>query len=298
MAGLTRRQFLLTGAAVGLLGIEAVAQPVTPRVQLPDGSRVPALGMGSWHLAKGRHPASQEEEALRTGISLGMTLIDTAEVYGHGRAEQMIGRVIAGQRDKVFLVSKVLPDHATASGIRQACKASLARLGTEYLDLYLLHWREAGVNLGVVVRTFESLRAEGHIRRWGVSNFRVADMKDLYRVHGGDACAANQVRYNLRDRGIERDLLPWCDRHSVPIMAYSPLGRGSELLLQNAALMRVAERHHCSPAAIALAWTMRSGHVISIPESGSPAHVRENALAQWLRLTDLDLGELNQAFPA
>jgi diketogulonate reductase-like aldo/keto reductase len=252
--------------------------------------------MGSWHLAKGRHAASQEEEALRTGISLGMALIDTAEVYGHGRAEQMIGRVIAGQRDKVFLVSKVLPDHATASGIRQACKASLARLRTEYLDLYLLHWRLAGVDLGVVVRTFESLRAEGHIRRWGVSNFRVADMEDLYRVRGGDACTTNQVRYNLRDRRIERDLLPWCDRHSVPIMAYSPLGGGE--LLGNAALIRVAERHQCSPAAIALAWTIRSGHVISIPESGSPAHVRQNAVAQSLRLTDLDLDELNQAFPA
>lgn len=296
MAGLTRRQFLLTGAAVGLLGIEAVAQPVTPRVQLPDGSRVPALGMGSWRLARGRHAASQEEEALRTGISLGMTLIDTAEMYGDGRAEQMIGRVIAGQRDKVFLVSKVLPKHATASGIRQACKASLARLRTEYLDLYLLHWRLAGVDLGVVVRTFESLRAEGHIRRWGVSNFRVADMEDLYRVRGGDACTTNQVRYNLRDRRIERDLLPWCDRHSVPIMAYSPLGGGE--LLGNAALIRVAERHQCSPAAIALAWTIRSGHVISIPESGSPAHVRQNAVAQSLRLTALDLDELNQAFPA
>ena len=298
MAGLTRRQFLLTGAAVGLLGIEAVAQPVTPRVQLPDGSRVPALGMGSWHLAEGRHAASQEEEALRTGISLGMALIDTAEAYGltHGRAEQMIGRVIAGQRDKVFLVSKVSPGHATASGIRKACKASLARLGTEYLDLYLLHARRLGMDLGVVVRSFESLRADGHIRRWGVSNFRVRHMEDLYRVRGGDACTTNQVRYNLRDRGIERELLPWCDRHSVPIMAYSPLDTGE--LLGNAALIRVAERHQCSPAAIALAWTIRSGHVISIPESGSPAHVRENAVAQSLRLTDLDLGELNQAFPA
>jgi diketogulonate reductase-like aldo/keto reductase len=298
VARLTRRQFLLTGAAVGLLGIEAVAQAVTPRVQLPDGSRVPALGMGSWHLAQGRHAASQEEEALRTGISLGMTLVDTAELYGDGRAEEMIGRVIAGQRDKVFLVSKVLPRHATASGIPQACKASLARLGTEYLDLYLLHWRETVVDLGVVVRTFQSLRAEGHIRRWGVSNFRLADMEDLYRVRGGDACTTNQVRYNLRARSIERDLLPWCDQHRVPIMAYSPLGMGSELLLRNAALIRVAERHQCSPAAIALAWTIRSGHVISIPESGSAAHIRQNAIAQSLRLTDLDLGELNQAFPA
>ena len=296
MIGLTRRQFGFVAAAVGLLGIDAVAQPVTPSVQLPDGSRVPALGQGSWHLAAGRHPASEEEEALRIGISLGLTLLDTAEIYGNGRAERMIGRVIAGQRDQVFLVSKVWPSHATAPGIRQACTASLARLGTDYLDLYLLHWREGVSDLGVVVHTFEGLRAEGHIRRWGVSNFAVADMEDLYRVPGGDACATNQVRYNLADRRIERDLLPWCDQHRLPIMAYSPLGRGGDLL-KNPALARVAERHQSSPAAIALAWTIRSGRVIAIPESGSPAHVRQNAAALSLRLTDLDLDELNQAVP-
>jgi diketogulonate reductase-like aldo/keto reductase len=297
MVGLTRREFGFAAAAVGLFGIEAVAQPVTPSVQLPDGSRVPALGQGSWTLAEGRHPASEEEETLRIGISLGLTLIDTAEVYGNGRAERMIGRVIAGQRDKVFLVSKVLPSHATAEGIRQACTASLARLGTDHLDLYLLHWRRGVSDLGVVVRTFDSLRAEGHIRRWGVSNFEVADMEDLYRVRGGDACATNQVRYNLADRRIERDLLPWCDKHRLPIMAYSPLARGGDLL-RNAALIRVAGRHQSSPAAIALAWTIRSGHVIAIPESGSPAHVRQNASALSLRLTDQDLDELDRAFPA
>jgi diketogulonate reductase-like aldo/keto reductase len=294
MGGLTRRQFGLAAAAVGLLGIDAVAQPVTPSVQLPDGTRVPALGQGSWHLAQGRHPASEEEDALRTGIALGLTLIDTAEIYGDGRAEQLIGRVIAGQRDKVFLVSKVWPSHATAIGIREACTASLARLGTDYLDLYLLHWRRGVPDLGVVVQTFDSLRAEGRIRRWGVSNFGVADMEDLYRVPGGDACATNQVRYNLLDRGIERDLLPWCDQHRLPIMAYSPLGRGGDLL-RNPALVRVAERHQSSPAAIALAWTIRSGHVIAIPESGSSAHVRQNASALTLRLTSQDVDELNRA---
>jgi diketogulonate reductase-like aldo/keto reductase len=297
MVGLTRRQFGFAAAAVGLFGIEAVAQPVTPSVQLPDGSRVPALGQGSWTLAEGRHPASEEEEALRIGISLGLTLIDTAEMYGNGRAERMIGRVIAGPREKVFLVSKVLPSHATAEGIRQACTASLARLGTDYLDLYLLHWRGGVSDLGVVVRTFDSLRAEGHIRRWGVSNFEVADMEDLYRVRGGDTCATNQVRFNLADRRIERDLLPWCDKHRLPIMAYSPLARGGALL-RSAALVRVAGRHQSSPAAIALAWTIRSGRVIAIPESGSPAHVRQNASALSLRLTDLDLDELDRAFPA
>jgi diketogulonate reductase-like aldo/keto reductase len=296
MVGLTRRQFGFAAAAVGLLGIEALAQPVTPSVQLPDGSRAPALGQGSATLAQGRHPASEEEDALRLGISLGLTLLDTAEIYGNGRAERMIGRVIAGQREKVFLVSKVWPSHATATGIRQACTASLARLGTDYLDLYLLHWREGVPDLGVVVHTFETLRAEGHIRRWGVSNFDVADMDDLYRVPGGNACATNQVRYNLTDRRIERDLLPWCEKHRVPIMAYSPLGRGGDLL-RNPALVQVAGRHHSSPAAIALAWTTRSGRVIAIPESGDPAHVRQNASALSLSLTDPDVDELNRGFP-
>lgn len=294
MGGLTRRQFGFAVAAVGLFGMEAMAQPSTPSVQLPDGTRVPALGQGSWHLAQGRHPASEEEDALRTGIALGLTLLDTAEVYSNGGAEQLIGRVIAGQRDKVFLVSKVWPSHATAPGIRQACTASLARLGTDYLDLYLLHWPRGVPDLGVVVSTFEGLRAEGRIRRWGVSNFGVADMEDLYRVPGGIACATNQVRYNLLDRGIERDLLPWCDQHRLPIMAYSPLGRGGDLL-RNPALVRVAERHQSSPAAIALAWTIRSGHVIAIPESGSSAHVRQNASALTLRLTSQDVDELNRA---
>jgi diketogulonate reductase-like aldo/keto reductase len=295
--GLTRRQLGLCGAAVGLFGAEALAQPATPSVRLPDGSNVPALGQGSWHLGQDRHPASEEEEALRTGISLGLTLIDTAELYGGGRAEQMIGRVIAGQRDKVFLVSKVAPYHATESGIRQACAASLARLGTDYLDLYLLHWLDGGAALSAIVDSFESLRAEGRIRRWGVSNFNVRDMEDLYRVRRGDGCATNQVRYSLQDRTIERDLLPWCEQHGLPIMAYSPLGQGGDLL-RNAALARVAERHQSYPAAVALAWTIRSGHVISIPESGSPEHVRQNASALSLRLTDSDLTELERGFAA
>ncbi|HWB48617.1 MAG TPA: aldo/keto reductase [Stellaceae bacterium] len=294
---LTRRDFgMAVAAAVGLAGRGAAAQPVMPMVELPDGGRVPALGQGSWHLAQGRHPLAEEEEALRTGIALGLSLIDTAELYGGGRAEQMIGRVIAGQRDKVFLVSKVLPDHATASGIRQACAASLARLGTDRLDLYLLHWR-GGSDLGVVVSSFEGLRAEGRIRRWGVSNFTVADMEALYRVRDGDRCATNQVKYNLDDRRVERDLLPWCERHRLPIMAYSPLGQGGGLL-RNAALGRVAERHQSSPAAVALAWTIRGGRVIAIPESGSPDHVRQNATAATLRLTDQDLGELEHGFAA
>jgi len=295
MGGWTRRQFGFATAAVGLWGIDAVAQPATSSVRLPDGSRVPALGQGSATLAQGRHPAAEEEDALRLGISLGLTLLDTAELYGNGRAEQLIGRVIAGQRETVFLVSKVWPSHATATGIRQACAASLARLGTDYLDLYLLHWPNGVSDLGVVVHTFESLRTEGRIRRWGVSNFDVADMEKLYRVPGGTACATNQVRYNLMDRRIERALLPWCEQHRVPIMAYSPLGRGGDLL-RHPALAQVADRHQSNPAATALAWTMRSGHVIAIPESGSSAHVRQNASALSLQLTDQDLDDLNRAF--
>ena len=295
MIPLSRRQFGLSIMAASIGSAGASAQPVARTVRLPDSSVVPALGQGSAGLASGRHPASQEEEALRAGISLGMTLIDTAEIYGNGNSEQMIGRVISGQRDKVFVVSKVWPSHATADGIRAACMSSLARLATPYLDLYLLHWRTGVRDLSVVVRTFESLREEGHIRRWGVSNFEVADMEDLFRVRGGEACTTNQVVYNLADRGIERGLLTWCERHGLPIMAYSPLGRGGDLL-RNAGLARVAQRRQSSPAAVALAWAIRSGRVIAIPESGSPAHVRENASALTLQLLEADLDELNRAF--
>ena len=297
MVGLTRRQFGLAGtAAVGLFGAGAMAQQSTRRVRLPEGSEVTALGQGSASLGVGRRPVAEEGEALRTGISLGMTLLDTAEIYGDGAAERLIGSVIAGQRGNVFVVSKVWPSHATPSGIRQACTASLARLGTDYLDLYLLHWREGVSDLRPVVDTFESLRQERRIRRWGVSNFRVADMEDLFRVPSGDACATNQVRYNLAARGVERDVLPWCERHSLPIMAYSPLGRTGDLL-RNPALIRVAEKRQVSPAAIALAWTIRSGRVIAIPESGSSEHVRENAAALSLGLMEEDLAELDRAFP-
>jgi diketogulonate reductase-like aldo/keto reductase len=209
----------------------------------------------------------------------------------------MVGRVIAGQRDKVFLVSKVAPSHAGPNDMPAACAASLARLGTDHLDLYLLHWRGGVSDFAALVQSFEALRAKGSIRRWGVSNFGVADLEQLFAARGGDACAANQVRYNLTDRSIERALLPWCERHGLPIMAYSPLGNGNDLL-RNPALARVAGRHQSNPAAVALAWTMRSGHAISIPESGNAAHTRENAAALSLRLTPEDLQDLDRAFPA
>lgn len=290
---------MCAAAAVSSQAVSAPESVLT--VTLPQGGSAPALGMGSWHLAQGRHPLAEEEEALRTGLSLGMTLIDTAEIYGNGAAETMIGKVIAGQRDSVFLVSKVAPYHAmSADDIRRACRGSLARLGTHYLDLYLLHWR-GRVRLDLVVSTFDALCREGLIRRWGVSNFEVSDMEDLFRVSGGKACTTDQVRYNLGDRSIEggdpaRALLAWSILNDVPLMAYSPLGSGDGLL-RKPVLSQIAARHGVSPAAVAIAWTLRNGRTISIPESGSVAHTRQNAAALRLALTEQDLIELDNAFP-
>ena len=266
------------------------------KVKFPAGTTVPALGQGSWHLAQGRHPEAVEEEALRTGISLGMTLIDTAEIYGDGRAEKLINHVIAGQRDSVFIVSKVWPTHTAGNGVARACEASLARLGTDHLDLYLLHFPN-GTDLAGVVTAFEDLRSAGKIRAWGVSNFKVRDMERLFHLPQGNRCATNQVRYNLGDRGIEHELLPWCERHGLPVMAYSPLGGPGASLLRDPALARIAAARGCSPAAVALAWTMRSGNVIAIPESGSPAHVKDNAVALSLTLTPQELQALDAAHP-
>jgi diketogulonate reductase-like aldo/keto reductase len=273
------------------------ATSVARTVKFRDGTIVPALGQGSWHLAQGRHPAAEEEEALRTGLSLGMTLIDTAEVYSNGHSEELIGRVIAGRRDDVFLVSKVLPTHVTGDGMGRACEASLARLGTDHLDLYLLHWRDGIADLSGVVTSFENLHSAGKIRAWGVSNFTVRDMENLFRVPQGDHCATNQVHYNLNDRSIEHDLLPWCEQHGMPVMAYSPLGGPGADLLRDPTLQRIGAAHGCSAAAVALAWTIRSGRVIAIPESGSVAHVKENAVAFSLTLTPQELQTLNTAHP-
>jgi diketogulonate reductase-like aldo/keto reductase len=265
------------GAIIGALSggsvLAADAQPRT--VKLPNGIMVSAIGQGSWHLGQGRHPAAIEEEALRTGISLGMTLIDTSEGYGGGRSEELVGHAISGQRDRVFLVSKV--DHAT--DIARACEASLARLGTDKLDLYLLHWPIRGADLSAIVAAFESLRAAGKIRAWGVSNFNVSDMEGLFRVADGDRCVTNQVPYSLNNRRVERDLLPWCKQHDVPVMAYSPLGGDNNLVIHDHTLAQIGAAHGCSAAAVALAWVIRNGNVIAIPESGVPAHVKENAVA-------------------
>ena len=304
---LNRREFsglcvalssFVTSSGASALDTAGVASTSVERaVKFRNGTMVPALGQGSWHLAQGRHPTAEEERALRTGLSLGMTLIDTAEIYSDGHSEELIGRSIVGQRDRVFLVSKVPPTHVMDDGIARACEASLARLGTDHLDLYLLHWRNSDTNLSAVVAGFENLRASGKIRAWGVSNFKVSDMEDLFRVPQGDRCATNQVRYNLGQRGIEYDLLPWCERHGMPVMAYSPLGGPDAGLLRDATLGRIGAAHGCSAAAVALAWTIRSGHVIAIPESGSVTHVRENAVALSLTLAPQELQSLDAVHP-
>ena len=303
----TRREFngrwLALGASLSPLGaiIAALspepARAATAAVKLPDGTSVTALGQGSAGLGQGKRPEAAEQDALRAGLSLGMNLIDTAELYGGGRSETLIGGVISGQRDRVFLVSKVWTNHLKGDGIAQACEASLARLGSDHLDLYLLHWPSRDTELSHIVTSFESLRAAGKIRAWGVSNFSVKDMEDLFRVPRGDRCATNQVPYNLGNRAIERDLLPWCEQHAMPVMAYSPLGGSGAGLLRDATLARIGAAHNCSAAAVALAWTIRGGHVIAIPESGSAEHVKENAVALSLTLTPDDQHALDAAFP-
>jgi diketogulonate reductase-like aldo/keto reductase len=284
--------------ALALDAATAVAATGAARtVKFHDGTVVPALGQGSAGLGKGKYPQAVEEEALRTGLSLGMTLIDTSGDYGEGRSEELIKRVIAGQRDRAFVVSKVEADEVTGDAMARACQASLARLGTDHLDLYLLHWPTPNGKFSEVVAGFESLRAAGKVRAWGVSNFTVPQMEDLFHIPQGDRCATNQVHYNLGDRSIERDLLPWCERHSMPVMAYSPLGGPGASLLGDPILGRIAAAHACSAAAVALAWTIRSGNVIAIPESGSAAHVKENAVALSLTLTPQELQTLNTIHP-
>src|SRR5215831_5617668 len=254
---LNRREFnglcMSLGSSFFSVGTMIVARPsaaraASPMVKFRDGTIVPALGQGSAGLAQGRRSDAAEEEALRTGLSLGMTLIDTAEIYGDGRSEGLIGRVIAGQRDRVFLVSKVWPNHVMGNGIARACEASLGRLGTDHLDLYLLHWPSRDAELSSIVAAFESLRAAGKIHAWGVSNFNVSDMEDLFRVSHGDRCATNQILYNLDNRGVEHDLLPWCEQHGMPVMAYSPLGGAGASLLRDSTLARIGAAHGCSAA--------------------------------------------------
>ena len=276
---------------------DSAPQGAPRTVRFPDGSTVPAVGQGAWHLGQGRHPPSVEEEAVRTGIGLGMTLIDTSGNYGNGRSEQFLGHALAGLRDRVFLVSKVEADEVAGDGIARACEASLARLRTDHLDLYLLHAPVPSGLFSGVVAAFEQLRAQGKIRAWGVSNFDTGQMEDLVRVPDGRRCATNQVAYSLNNRRIERDLLPWCRQHNMPVMAYSPLGGDRHLVVRDRTLAQIGAAHGCSAAAVALAWVIRGGNVIAIPESGDPSHTRENAVALSLALTEGDLRTLAAAFP-
>jgi diketogulonate reductase-like aldo/keto reductase len=261
---------------------------------LPSGEVVPVLGQGTWGLAEGKHDWADEVSALRTGLDLGMTLIDTAEMYAGGRAEELTGEAISGRRDEVFLVTKVLPYHATADGTVKACTASLQRLRTDRIDLYLLHWR-GPVPLPQTLAGFAELQRTGRIRHWGVSNFAIQDMAELVRLPGGDAVQTDQVLYNLARRGIEWDLLPWCLEAGVPVMAYSPIEQGR--LLQHPVVADVAARHEATPAQVALAWVLAHESVIAIPRAGTPEHVRENRGALDLRLTAVDIADLDDAFP-
>ncbi|MEA2930732.1 MAG: hypothetical protein QOG38_3160 [Hyphomicrobiales bacterium] len=269
------------------------AKPIRT-VTLSSGETVPALGQGTWRMAEDARRRKDEIAALRAGIDLGMTLIDTAEMYASGGAEEVVAEAVAGRRDEVFIVSKVLPENATRRGTVTACERSLKRLATDRIDLFLLHWRGSPPLKGTL-EAFAELMAAGKIRAWGVSNFDQSDMEELWSLPGGKACVANQVLYNLSRRGIEHDLMPWCAKRRVPVMAYSPVEQGR--LLRHRELAGVAKRHNATPAQVALAWTMRRDGVISIPKAGSVAHVKENVGALDLQLTAQDLAALDKAFP-
>jgi len=268
-------------------------QPI-PTLALPGGAIMPRLGMGTWRMGEDARRRKAEVAALQLGLDLGITLIDTAEMYGEGGAEEVVGEAIAGRREGLFIVSKIYPHNAGRAGIPAACARSLKRLKCGQIDLYLLHWR-GGENLAEVVEGFERLREAGHVRHWGVSNFDTADMAELAALPDGRNCAANQVLYNLESRGIEFDLMPWCESAGVPVMAYTPLGQGR--MRGHAALAEVAKRHSATPAQIAIAWTMRVPGVISIPKAARPEHVRENRAAAAIALGPADLATLDQAFP-
>jgi diketogulonate reductase-like aldo/keto reductase len=263
-------------------------------VTLPDGETVPALGQGTWYMGESRQARAAEVAALRHGLDLGLTLIDTAEMYGEGGAEAVVGEAIRGRRDEVFLVSKVYPHNASRTGVPAACTRSLNRLGTDRIDLYLLHWRGSHP-LAETVAAFERLREAGHIRHWGVSNLDVADLEELWRVTNGDNCATDQVLLNLTRRGAEYDLLPWCGVRGMPVMAYSPIEQGR--LPKGGALDEVAGRHGVDRFTVALAWLLAKPGVIAIPKATRPEHVTANRRALDLVLTEDDQRALDRDFP-
>ena len=262
-------------------------------VKLPGGDVVSAMGQGTWKMGERAARRSYEIAALRAGVELGLTLIDTAEMYGDGAAETLVGEALSDLRDQLFLVSKAYPQNASRARLTLACEASLKRLGTDRLDLYLLHWR-GSVPLAETVEAMEALRSDGKIRHWGVSNLDVDDMAELVAA-GGQGCATDQILYNLTRRGPELDLLSWLAEHDVPVMAYSPVEQGR--LLDDPTLGKVAAKIGASPAQVALAWTLRHEGIIAIPKAGLVAHVRENCGAADLVLSDADLATLDAAFP-
>lgn len=263
------------------------------KTKLPSGVAVPVLGQGTWYMGDEPRRRADEIASLRLGLDLGMTLIDTAEMYGDGASEKLVGAAIAGRRDEVFLVSKVLPSNATRSGTIAACERSLKRLGTDRIDLYLLHWR-GRTPFAETIAAFEALQDAGKIRHWGVSNMDVDDMQEIARASGGDAMATNQVLYNLTRRGIEYDLLPQAQARGLPVMAYSPIEQGR--LTEYPEVEEIADRHGVTPAQIALAWVLRQQGVIAIPKAATPRHVQENRAALDLQLTSQDLADLDNVF--
>jgi diketogulonate reductase-like aldo/keto reductase len=265
-----------------------------PLITLPTGETVPALGQGTWTMGDAAKRRKEEITALRLGLDLGMTLIDTAEMYASGGAEEVVGEAVTGRRDEVFLVSKVMPGNASRRGTVAACEESLKRLKTDRIDLYLLHWPGPSP-IAETVDAFTTLKRAGKIRHWGVSNFDVSEMEEVAELPDGKEVAANQVMYNLRRRGIEFDLIPWCERRRIPIMAYSPLDQGR--LLRARELESMAARHGAKPAQVALAWLLQPEGVMVIPKAGSEAHVRENHGALAVQLDARDLAELDRAFP-
>ena len=262
--------------------------------RLPSGVDVPVLGQGTWKMGEEQNRRTDEVAALRLGIDLGLFLIDTAEMYAGGGAEEIVAEAIAGRRDEIFLVSKVLPSNGSRTGTMRACEQSLTRLKTDRMELYLLHWR-GGVPLAETVAAFETLKAQGKILDWGVSNFDADDMDELASVAGGQSVQTNQVLYNLDTRGIEHDLLPKSERDGVPVMAYSPVGQGG--LTRDRRLAAIADRHGATPAQIALAFVLRHPNVVAIPKATGAQHVRDNRAALDIALTEADLAELDAVFP-
>ncbi len=265
-----------------------------PQVTLRNGERVPALGQGTWHMGDDRRRAAEETAALKLGIDLGLTLIDTAEMYGSGGAEEVVAEAAKGQRDQLFIVSKVLPYNASQKGVVEACERSLRRLKTDRIDLYLLHWR-GSVPLAETLAGFVRLQRDGKIRHHGVSNFDLDDMQEWVGLAGGEDVAANQILYNLSSRGPEWELIPWCRERRIAIMAYTPLGQGR--MLQHKALAEIAGRHGATAAQVALAWLLSKEGTMVIPKATRPEHVRENRGALDLRLAADDLAALDRAFP-